>query len=132
MHKAGVTAFLGGRRLGEVGVRGSGRGKQKMFYWAFFRLRNHRQEVGGSDHKLLLECPRAENNVFMLEQQDEHRLSATRCRRSNLSAAGTVLHSGILNYDRQLPPGESAVPSVDRRGAVPSVHTTTLDFVPLV
>lgn len=37
--------------------------------------------------------PRAGNNVFMLDQQDEHKLCATCCwRSSNLSAAGTVLH----------------------------------------
>lgn len=47
-----------------------GRGRKKMFHWASLRRRDHRQEWGGSDHTLLLECPGAGNNAFVLEQQD--------------------------------------------------------------
>lgn len=74
-----------------------------MLHWTSLRWRNHRQEWGGNDQKLLLAHPRAGNNVFMLDQQDEHKLCATCCwRSSNLSAAGTVLHQKILTFSKHL------------------------------
>lgn len=66
MHKAGVVVFLGvgWRRQAEETSLG------------IFRMEDHRQEWGGSDHKLFLECPLAGDNTFTLERRNQVRQAA--------------------------------------------------------
>lgn len=52
-----------------VGVGVEWRRQAEEISLGIFWMEDHRQEWGGSDHKLLLECPRAGNNTFTLEQQ---------------------------------------------------------------